>query len=940
MNNKTSGIVAYFFFLFMLFVLHGVNGQELPPIVNYSSTVYAGGSQNWAISQEENKFIYVANNDGLLEFNGANWTLYPSPNKAIMRSTLAIEGKVYSGSYMDFGYWQRNEFGTLKYSSLSQKLGLDLKEGEQFWNILPYNEWILFQSLNRIYIYNSVDSSIRFIESKGTLNKSFKVGDKVFFHVLNDGLYTIEKGESVLVSEASIFKNDIVIDVLEIDNQMYVVTQSGEFYSLSGSETTKWRIPADALLQNTTIYNSEQLKNGNIAIGTISSGIFLISRQGEVIFQINQTKGLGNNTVLSLFEDYEGNIWAGLDNGIDCINVTAPFSNYVDQAGRLGTTYASVLYQGNLYLGTNQGLFYKSTDSQKDFELVEGTNGQVWCLNVIDDTLFCGHNAGTYIIDNGSAKQIAWEGGTWGIKRINDDPNTIIQGNYSGLHILKKEQGTWRIVNKLNGFDISSKHFEISENGKILVSHEYKGVYILDINAALTKVVEYKRSEKFNTGANSSLVSYDGAIYYACVEGLFKYVDGSNSFIKEDNLSDIFTPESYVSGKLIAQDDGKLWAFSKDFVHFVSKEDFSAGYKMNQIPIPQSLRKGMTGYENISHIKDDTYLIGTSNGYLLVDISALEIREYEIYFNQVSNGNKKGNMKLVSNTAAGKFKSSENYLKFAYSVPEFSKYQIAEYQYQLAGASVANWSEWSTNSSISFENLKYGDYNFQVKARVNKKDLSSVASYNFTIHRPWYASNTAMIAYGLLFVVFFILLNWFYKRYYRKQRERLLEKSVRESELKDLEAQREIMQLRNESLNQDIEARNRELAISTMSMIKQNNALSKIKEELISLNDDKTLKPVVGLINNTMNDASDWKFFEEAFNHADKDFFKKVKELHPELTPNDLRLCVYLRLNLSSKEIAPLLNISSRSVEIKRYRLRKKIQLDRDVNLNDYFIKL
>ncbi|MFT5103798.1 MAG: AraC family chitin signaling transcriptional activator, partial [Candidatus Latescibacterota bacterium] len=349
MNNKTSGIVAYFFFLFMLFALHGVNGQELPPIVNYSSTVYAGGSQNWAISQEENKFIYIANNDGLLEFNGANWTLYPSPNKAIIRSTLAIEGKVYSGSYMDFGYWQRNEFGTLKYSSLSQKLGLDLKEDEQFWNILPYNEWILFQSLNRIYIYNSVDSSIRFIESKGTLNKSFKVGNKVFFHVLNDGLYTIEKGESVLVSEDSIFKNDIVIDVLEIDNQMYIVTQSGEFYSLSGSETTKWRIPADALLQNTTIYNSEQLKNGNIAIGTISSGIFLISRQGEVIFQINQTMGLGNNTVLSLFEDYEGNIWAGLDNGIDCINVTAPFLNYVDQEGRLGTTYASVLHQGNLY---------------------------------------------------------------------------------------------------------------------------------------------------------------------------------------------------------------------------------------------------------------------------------------------------------------------------------------------------------------------------------------------------------------------------------------------------------------------------------------------------------------------------------------------------------------------------------------------------------------
>ena len=67
--------------------------------------------------------------------------------------------------------------------------------------------------------------------------------------------------------------------------------------------------------------------------------------------------------------------------------------------------------------------------------------------------------------------------------------------------------------------------------------------------------------------------------------------------------------------------------------------------------------------------------------------------------------------------------------------------------------------------------------------------------------------------------------------------------------------------------------------------------------------------------------------FKEAFNNADKDFIKKLKSIHPNLTPNDLRLCAYLRLNLSSKEIAPLLNISPRSVEVKRYRLRKKMEL-------------
>ena len=89
-----------------------------------------------------------------------------------------------------------------------------------------------------------------------------------------------------------------------------------------------------------------------------------------------------------------------------------------------------------------------------------------------------------------------------------------------------------------------------------------------------------------------------------------------------------------------------------------------------------------------------------------------------------------------------------------------------------------------------------------------------------------------------------------------------------------------------------------------------------------------------------VNNKKDWEFLENAFNNADKDFLKKVKSLHPELTPNDLRFFAYLRLNLSSKEIAPLLNISVRSVEIKRYRLRKKINLPHEKSLVEYILEI
>ena len=148
------------------------------------------------------------------------------------------------------------------------------------------------------------------------------------------------------------------------------------------------------------------------------------------------------------------------------------------------------------------------------------------------------------------------------------------------------------------------------------------------------------------------------------------------------------------------------------------------------------------------------------------------------------------------------------------------------------------------------------------------------------------------------------------------------------------------MQFNNKNLQQDIDNKNRELGMSTMNLINKNELLNEIKKELSKAKKLEDLKSVIKLINKNLNTTDDWKLFEEAFNNADKDFLKNLKQKHPELTSNDLRLCTYLRLNLSSKEIAPLLNISSRSVEVKRYRLRKKMNLHHDTNLTNYILKL
>ena len=155
------------------------------------------------------------------------------------------------------------------------------------------------------------------------------------------------------------------------------------------------------------------------------------------------------------------------------------------------------------------------------------------------------------------------------------------------------------------------------------------------------------------------------------------------------------------------------------------------------------------------------------------------------------------------------------------------------------------------------------------------------------------------------------------------------------------------MELENEKLQSEIAAKSNELANSTMAIIKKNEVLIAVKDELSRLKKQKdnglpsgAFKKLNRVIDSNISNDDDWRIFEQSFNRAHEDFFRELKSRHADLTPNDLRLCAYLKMNISSKEIAPLLNISVRGVEIRRYRLRKKLNLEHDDNLVEYMMAL
>ena len=928
-----------FSFLLYTLALAGYS-QELPPIIKYTAANYSAANQNWMITQDSNHFLYFANNDGLLEYNGNTWTLYHTPNETIMRSVKAVGNRIYTGCYMEFGYWERQPDGLLKYFSLGEDIKDKIMDDEQFWNISDYDHWIIFQSLNQIFIFNSKTGKFNIIGAQAGINKVFTVNNTILYQTFGTGLYEIENGKSKLLSTNPDITGNKIVNIFSRDECLLLQTQYNGFFEYRNGNVTPWAIPADAQLKSSSIYSSQMLSDGSFALGSVSNGIFLLDKSGNIRYHITQNKGLSNNTALSLFEDRDKNLWVGLDNGINCINLQSAVRSFVDDTGFLGTVYTSMYHNNLLYIGTNQGLFYKDYGKEEDFKFINGTKGQVWSLYIHNGTLFCGHDSGTFIITGNTASHIFNASGTWKFERHPENPNLLLQGNYHGISVLENTGGKWKLRNWMQGFDYSSRYFETGSGNAIYVSHEYKGVFRLKVDNDYRNVVSsytYKTPAK---GKNASLCKYNGNIYYASKDGIYKLNASGSEFTKSEGLTRIFLKDDYTSGKLTADNSGRLWFFTKNYINYFTSGKLNTDMVHNVIPIPSTLTNSMTGYENISQITPNTYLIGTTDGYYTLNLAELKFNTYSVSLTNIATNAFNKNTVSRPITEKGSFGYKDNNITFSYAVPEYNKYINAEFQYMLEGLQ-NEWSEWSTRPFVNFKNLSPGTYIFKVRAKTGSSVSPNTAQYSFTITKPWYATNLALIVYLILAVIAAYFINRAYKNYYQRQREKLIEENRRLLEIKELENEQEVMKIKNDQLQQEFENKNRELAVSTMNLIKKNELLSAIKDDLKKTNDgDRNIKSVITTINKNINEDDTWDMFKEAFNNADKDFLKKVKNLHPALTPNDLRLCAYLRLNLSSKEIAPLLNISVRSVEIKRYRLRKKMDLPHEISLVEYILSL
>lgn len=921
-------------FVLIFLISFSVKAQLLPPIQSFTPQDYQAANQNWMIDGSTSNEILFSNSEGLLIFDGTRWNTYSSPNGTIIRSVKNTGDLIYTGSHSDFGFWKKSINGNLYYTSLVKKLNLNIEEDEEFWNILTLDNWIIFQSLHRFIFLDNNTNEIKYLKIDGTIQFSIVLDNEIYFSS-ESGFFKLLNGQPELLINNSIISSN-VINVFNQNDGLLLLSSRDGFYTLSNDGyVSKKKSYLDSNV-NFSIFSSLKLNDDSFVLGTIGQGIVLLNSDLQFNSKIDKSKGLINNTVLSIFQDFESNIWLGLDNGISVINSKSPFKIFNDDNGTLGTVYASRVYKEHFYLGTNQGLFFKKHKSNEPFKFIENTTGQVWSLEEIDGYLFCGHDQGTFVINKGFAKKIEGTFGSWTFRKKIDGSSDIIEGSYEGLSVLSLDNNNWVLKNKLSGFDISSRFFELSNNGKIIVSHGYKGVYKLTVNSEFTEIIDYELDSDAVKGGNTSLAKFDNNIYYNFIDGVMKYNSISNEFSRDTLLSNLSKKDLFYG--IIRNDlDGKLWLFSENYIHYVYKDLVTGNKKVNSLVFSNELRR--TVFENISKIESSTYILGTNNGYISLDLDNYTISPPEIKINRIETFKLNEPPNSINFNELTQLSYDLNNLNFYVSVPNYQKFQPITFEYTLEGY-LTDWISTEETSLIAFNNLIPGDYEFKIKAKIGDLYSKNIETFSFTVERPWYQSNFMIANYFLIFAILFFFFNRSYEKYYREKEEKMIRINKNKMELVEFERKQALMAVENTKLQTDIESKNRELAVSTMSMIKKNQFLSKIKSDLKKTDSSDKIYSVVKMIDRNLNNKDDWKFFEEAFNNADKDFLKKVKSTHPSLTNNDLRLCAYLRLNLSSKDIAPLLNISLSSVEIKRYRLRKKMKLSHGEGLTEHLLSL
>ena len=940
--------------LFLHLCLISVRAQNIPfvpPSYNYSSSSYNAGSQNWSVAQAKDGLIYIANNDGLLSFDGTNWRLYQLPFNRGVKSVYIDQhspnDRIYVGAFEEFGYFEKNSANQIEYHSLKPLLKNHTFHNDEFWTIHKLGNEVFFQSFSSYLIYD---------ERNKTISVHNPDPGPLFFFQAHNTLYAQFIGDAFSKYDGKSFKpllsredlnGDMVVGIVTTPSQILLfLSKNGVLsYTVSTKTVSKWNNKVEDILKNITINRVMSMSDSTFVVGTLENGLYAFRMDGTLLWHLNKSNGLHNNTILGLFCDRDQNVWAALDNGVSYIQPNSPFWFYEPTSIQIGLVEDMLIDNGNLYLATNQGVYKYS---QHQIFPLPGFEIQSWFIRKFDSQIFVGHNKGTSILENDRNIPIveSFSGGM-DMKNVRlDDKEILLQSTYSPLQVYTKNNGRWMFSHKIDGFHDLINQIEVDHAGNIWAGHMYKGFYRLRIDRDFRKITEkeYFASLDSSQAHQHSLkvMKLRGRIVFSDFHKFYTFDDLSGKIIPFSQLNKDLA-ELTDTYRIVSVTDTSFWFVRNEEYTFVTygkghyriKEKIPYGILNN--PPNKGRGKVYVDENGISYF----FLNGGIGKYSPVKLSGTSWRKLS-FAGIISMDRKKSGIHYLSLNKKNIIPYSENNLTFQLQFPNFSKDRIVMECY-LKGYD-SKWMAIDNNKlEAKYTNLPAGYYTLKIRALSGTKEELSDLSFSFVIQNPWYKSNWAILLYIILIL---LGIRWITQHYLDREiskKNRLFQQKEKER-LAQLEHQEKLItQLRNEQLEADLTHKSKELANASMLIINHEELLKELKgkiqqfvlEEKIQRSQGNTL---IKLIDHNLSDDDQWEQFQNNFDLIHENFFMKLKEKYPALTPSDLRLSALLRLNYSSKEIAHMLNLTPRGVEAARYRLRKKLALDSDKNLVDFMI--
>ncbi|MEO9513120.1 MAG: Two component regulator three Y domain-containing protein [Flavobacteriaceae bacterium] len=899
-----------------------VSGQNLlPPVYNYKTIEYGAASKNWGISSNEDGELFVANNSGLLHFNGEEWTLNKLPNNTIIRSVYCHGNRIFTGSYEEFGYWIKNETGSLEYTSLTHLIREHVFTSEEFWEIISFDEKIIFRSFSSIYSFEN--DSIKVIDPVQIISHFIEFNGKIIVASSGKELFELQGDYLVPLSDQDRLKDKTITDMALIGDKLLIGTKlNGCFLYGEDGKLIPWEFELNNQLKKQQLNKIISVGDDKIAFGTIKNGIYIYDLKSKTYENINRQLGLQNNTVLSMLY-YDNQLWLGLDNGIDYIKLNNPIRYYTDFTGVLGTVYDIETHKGKLYLGSNTGVYFFEDDK---LEFVDGTQGHVWDLEVIDNDLLCGHNSTTYKINEGSLARISDVAGGYKIVKVPEKTLTYIQGNYNGLAKFDKQNfKDWK-VERVEGFEFPTKQLCFENPNTIWAAHPYKGLYRIKVNKENNEAIDVKqfKDEGITDDYNVRLYNIKNQIVFNNRGAWYKYDPILDKIIAFKEF------ETFTNRELLYFDDDYFWFADTEG----NKEITYTNLKSDSLVIsyPQLQERLVPEAQKIIKRNDSVFLFTLSDGFGEINLSKLkrQLNNFVLPTPTLSSFKDEANYYTIGKEYKEiPFKSSQN-IVVKITSPVLNQ---ARYYYNLDGK--LGKKGYLDSGELNFQNLPFGDYELNISSVSIDNKISEPHTILFKIAPPWYFSYLSLVGYLIIALGIIYWIRDYNKGKLRRKQLQLQKQMQREQHER-------MVEIEKDKLEKEIRIKQNELTSTTLNIAKKNEMILELKNMLV-MNKEKfpssqRYRSFMKKLDNSIHDTEDWKRFEVNFKELHNDFFERLLKKYPKLTPKDLKLCAYLKMNLSTKEIAPLMAITIRGVEIHRYRLRKKLEIDNSKNLSNFLI--